>query len=689
MKRFFVSLVLFLLVFLSGESNPQWVKSYNYFQNFVSTLASDGPRLYAGSIGGVFISENKGSNWTSVSFTDDNIVITSFAMNENVVLAGTSGKGIFLSMDKGKSWKETGSGLGNLEIKSVVYHKNLFFAAVAGEGIFYSADNGNNWMKADSPLSDLSISVLASIGDVLFAGSDSGIIYSSSDNAKNWKSLSLAAGTKITSLNAEGSIIYAGTLGQGVFKSTDIGANWRNMNNGLINGFVTSLSLNGSRVFASDQGMGVYFSSDGGENWRLVNSNFVNDSLITSLAFCESSIIAGTLNSGVFISSDNGRQWNGINTGLTSAYVNVFMEHNSDLFAGTRNGGVLRSSDNGNSWTAINNGLSTLNVASLGAIDSTLFAGTYNGLFISGDYGQTWSYCNRFTSEVGAIAVNGNDILVTEPLNGVCLSRDKGKSWTYLGLKDMLPDPIVVMDSLIITGSSFNKGIFKSNDYGKTWQSIGRTDGYSYSVITSIVWSGKNLIESESNGVFVTQDTGKTWKQTWPMDNSSSYAYSLASRDSIVLSGTYDGVFISTDYGMTWRKINIGLGNRVNALGFIGDLIFAGESENGIFRRSIINAVTNVKKDNSYTIKEFNLKQNYPNPFNPVTMISYSIPESRNVKLVVYDMLGKEVSTLVNGVQEAGTHSVQFNGSHIPSGIYIYRIQAGRYSESRKMMILK
>ncbi|MDP4173318.1 MAG: T9SS type A sorting domain-containing protein, partial [Bacteroidota bacterium] len=85
----------------------------------------------------------------------------------------------------------------------------------------------------------------------------------------------------------------------------------------------------------------------------------------------------------------------------------------------------------------------------------------------------------------------------------------------------------------------------------------------------------------------------------------------------------------------------------------------------------------------------FTLEQNYPNPFNPSTTIKYSIPVSGNIKLSVYNILGKEVLTLVNGYKEVGTYLVQLNASSLPSGIYVYSIQSGQYRESKKMTILK
>ncbi len=86
---------------------------------------------------------------------------------------------------------------------------------------------------------------------------------------------------------------------------------------------------------------------------------------------------------------------------------------------------------------------------------------------------------------------------------------------------------------------------------------------------------------------------------------------------------------------------------------------------------------------------EYYLLQNYPNPFNPSTTIKYSIPESGNVKLIVYNFLGEKVATLVNGYKEAGTYRVNFNASKLSSGVYYYKIQSNRFSEVKKMILLR
>lgn len=89
------------------------------------------------------------------------------------------------------------------------------------------------------------------------------------------------------------------------------------------------------------------------------------------------------------------------------------------------------------------------------------------------------------------------------------------------------------------------------------------------------------------------------------------------------------------------------------------------------------------------TPKRYALAQNYPNPFNPITMIRYELPERADVTLKVYDLLGREVATLVNATQGQGTYQVPFNASNLASGVYFYRLKAGAFIETKKMLLVK
>jgi hypothetical protein len=88
-------------------------------------------------------------------------------------------------------------------------------------------------------------------------------------------------------------------------------------------------------------------------------------------------------------------------------------------------------------------------------------------------------------------------------------------------------------------------------------------------------------------------------------------------------------------------------------------------------------------------INSFKLVQNYPNPFNPTTKISFAIPQTTNVTLKVYNITGNEVATLINQVKGAGTYNVEFNGKNLSSGVYFYKLTAGKFTAVRKMILLR
>jgi len=93
--------------------------------------------------------------------------------------------------------------------------------------------------------------------------------------------------------------------------------------------------------------------------------------------------------------------------------------------------------------------------------------------------------------------------------------------------------------------------------------------------------------------------------------------------------------------------------------------------------------------DRDETPKEFSLSQNYPNPFNPTTTIKYAVPKTSLITLKIYDVLGREIETLVNNVQNSGIYSVQFDAAKLSSGVYFYTLQAGDFVITKKMILAK
>jgi flagellar hook assembly protein FlgD len=87
--------------------------------------------------------------------------------------------------------------------------------------------------------------------------------------------------------------------------------------------------------------------------------------------------------------------------------------------------------------------------------------------------------------------------------------------------------------------------------------------------------------------------------------------------------------------------------------------------------------------------REFSLEQNYPNPFNPLTKIRFALPTAETVKIDLYNNLGQKIQSILNSQYRAGYHEIDFDGSNLPSGVYFYKMTAGKFSEVKKMILVK
>jgi hypothetical protein len=156
---------------------------------------------------------------------------------------------------------------------------------------------------------------------------------------------------------------------------------------------------------------------------------------------------------------------------------------------------------------------------------------------------------------------------------------------------------------------------------------------------------------------------------------------------------TYNKYNIVPYNTVSYKLKTSGIGDRTVALQLIISEnfkanCFAGDikADNEILAKSNYQEILLNEK---FTIKDYALEQNYPNPFNPSTKIKFQLPKDGFVTLKVYDILGKEIATLINEEKSQGKYEVNFNASSLSSGVYIYKIQAGDFVSSRKMILLK
>ena len=330
-----------------------------------------------------------------------------------------------------------------------------------------------------------------------------------------------------------------------------------------------------------------------------------------------------------------------------------------------------------------------------------IFAGTgsSSGVFISSDDGANWqfnSYTNK-PSSTRAFAINHKNASETDYFVGcdvgVYLTSDFGKSWTQVnnGLTDTVVGSLAIIpnaiDTVIFAGTQ-SKGVFRSSDNGTTWTAA--NNGLTNPNITTLQVDGTNIFAGTTNSIFRSTDKGITWTAL----NSGlqiNAVISFAVYGADLFAGTYNnGIFLSTDNGTSWSSVDSGFSNLpVQSLSVSGSYLFAGIIGGGVWMRPLTEMITGVNDTKNNLPLNISLYQNYPNPFNPTTTINYEIPKSGLVTIKVFDELGREVATLVNEEKPVGRYSVNFNGSNLTSGVYYYRLQAGNFTQTKKLILLK
>jgi len=401
----------------------------------------------------------------------------------------------------------------------------------------------------------------------------------------------------------------------------------------------------------------------------------------------------------IFVCSSANAQW--VQTNAPSGgRVLCFTPAGTNLFAGTE-GGVFLSTNNGTHWTAVNSGLPTTGIVSLAVNGTNLFAGTFSGgVFFSTNSGSSWIALSAgWTIPVNAIVVSGQ-YLFAGTTGGVVLSTDNGIDWTAVntGLTSTDVWTLTVVGTNLFAGTS--GGVFVSTNSGSSWTAL--SPGWT-TPVRALAAFGTNLFVGTSyvtgGGFYRSTDNGASWSMLGEGPTAGHAISSLALAGTNLFAGlpAYGrnpnngrGVYQSTDSGATWAAANTGLADKdVTALVVSGTNLFAGTSGTGVWMRPLSEMVTSVDITSGESPREHSLLQTYPNPFNPSTTIRYGLPNPSHVTLTVFNSLGQQVAQLVNGEMEAGYHEVKFDASGLSSAIYFYRLRAGDFVETKRLMLLR
>jgi photosystem II stability/assembly factor-like uncharacterized protein len=380
-------------------------------------------------------------------------------------------------------------------------------------------------------------------------------------------------------------------------------------------------------------------------------------------------------------------QWVKVSNGLSyNSTVWSLASSGNNIFAGS-NFGVYKTTNDGLNWTRTNLNNSGNSILADG---NNVYAGTNNGVYITSNNGQNWSQIGPTNKWVWALAKYGDTIFAgTDGGTGIFRTTNYGISWTrYLDARYIIS--LAINGNNIFAGDLEQPIVWHSTNNGQIWDATYLGGQYPRVVLSLAIKDSILFAGTDNDGIFYTTDNGKNWYQTG-LDSTSVLCIKVIG-DNIfagIGSSWQNGVYLSTNDGKDWIVKNQGMGhkNTPYSLAENGQYIFAG-ADSCAWRRSL-SEIINIQNISTETPSSYSLSQNYPNPFNSNSKLKFQILNLGDVKLVVYDILGKEVQTLVNERLQPGTYEVSFDGSQLTSGVYFYKLMTDGYSETKKMLLIK
>ena len=405
----------------------------------------------------------------------------------------------------------------------------------------------------------------------------------------------------------------------------------------------------------------AYSQTPGWQIFSTANSG-LPDNYVLSLAIeSNGTKWTGTGNAG--LARFDGNNWDVYNSSnsplLDNRITAVGLNGDQELWVGTLIGGLAKFA--GSAWTvytAANTGVPITTILSIEISEehNLKYFGTYEGLVKY--YSNQWSVYNISNSgipsnQVWSVAIEDTNLIWVGTEGG--LARYDGNWTIYNTGNSGLPGDHINAIAIDQNGTKWFGTI-----YG-----LASFDGSNWTTYTTL---NSDLPADHVTGIAIDSDNNK-WLATfgntgglvkfdgssWTVYNSSNT--SLSNYLLCVKPGLNENIWTGSD-GFGLAVLN----------------------ENGL---------SAVEQINDELVKEYSLDENYPNPFNPATKIRFSVPKTSDVNLLIYDILGNEIATLVNEVEQAGIYEVDFDASGLPSGIYFYRLTTPGFTQTKKMILLK
>jgi photosystem II stability/assembly factor-like uncharacterized protein len=683
MKKIFLFFLLSFIVFIHQPLTfTQWVQTAGPAGGNISSLVSDGEYIYAGMQGGIYVSSDNGATWLRRNTGLSDLGITSITASNGIVLAGTISAKVFRSTNAGLNWQVSSNGLPYSSIKFVAKAESIYFAANYNS-IYRSSNTGIDWIPSSSGIPNLEPNAFYYNDSLCWVGTNNGV-FVSTDFGNSWSERSLGLNNKkIKDFTSTGEYIFVLTEA-GCYRSNNQGMNWQESSSGLISAFTGKLESIDGNIFAALGSYGIFISTDSGNSWNAWGYNFPPTNT-SALMFNDSLLFAGTT-SGIYANDYPDQEWLEMNNNLYAANVSCMILIDSVIYAGAENGKVYRTADKGETWNYSFAGYNSNRIITMAAKGDTIYASSGWLLYYSTDSGQTWFQTNLYASQITAIAIRGSEIYAaTAFIEGILLSTDGGITWQQRnnGLTNINLNALAVDEQNVYAGTL--EGLFISSNSGNNWVKAGNGIPQNIGVV-SLKSTGNHIYAGAIYGLYRSSDFGNTWSLT---GFSNQIVECIEAKDNYVFAGTStSGIYMSSTYGGSWSAKNNGLPIQwPRSLLLADNTLLAGIYGHSVWRNTSL--ITSIDQYNNSTPDNYILHQNYPNPFNPSTRISWQSPVGSHQTIKVFDVLGREVATLVDEFRNAGYHEVDFNSAGLASGVYYYQLKAGSFMETKKMILTK
>ncbi len=629
----------------------------------------DGIVFLAGKQGMVMISTDAGATWNDVSVAalpGAVFTIVKRISSRSVMVAGENG--VFArSDDNGAHWQHTY--IGDLKINNLVFTSWLEgWALMNSGGIAHTTDGGSSWSRFNtSKLSD-NLKGFLKIGDRMLIVGDNGLMSHSLDGGLTWFINNTWEYTDVVGCEqtGDGSLLImdvAGKLFEFTLDATGLhktGINTSPRPRRTFYGFWK----NGARIYAVTDGPNFYTSKSSGLTFSSSIVTFAGRTFHSLQASGENEItvvanspfVDGVANGYIGRTTDGGLTWKYIYDGGWAAAAHFFP-----------GGKIIRalektiqySNDNGVSWT-------TLASPNKGVIISSQAIDDQSGYHIVTDT----------LSKPSSSAFS--EIYKRNWTSSTLIRKTNSARYTDLNFINSQNGWVLVDSNRFLT----------TTNAGATW-SESQAITPKISSYTRI-GNASGIFVSRGGKISKTTDNAKTW--TTLLDDPGFRFNSVSAFDSMRITVACDSGFIysSKNGGASWSSIRTGLSVDFSKIKMTDSTTFVITSTTGgVYRGDLKNFDSNNGTTVLNTLPTEMVTGNFPNPFNPETVIRFALPVAGYARGVVYDILGREVATLVNGEMPAGEHRLSFNASNLPSGVYIFRLESGKYSAAIKMVLSK